>query len=96
VVLHEDVAVLRDAGGAGVSEKLGELATEAGGGELDVFDGGFGHDLGSVLGEGRVGDDALIASLGAVLLAGCFKRVITRSCKRARSSSGRRRRKWRF
>ena len=43
VVLHEDVAVLRDARGAGISEKLGELATEAGGGELDVFDGGFGH-----------------------------------------------------
>ena len=43
VVLHEDVAVLRDARGAGISEKLGKLATEAGGGEFDIFDGGFGH-----------------------------------------------------
>ena len=43
VVLHEDVAVLRDARGAGISEKLGKLATEAGGGEFDVFDGGFAH-----------------------------------------------------
>jgi hypothetical protein len=53
-VLHEDIAVLRDAGGAGISEKLGELATEADGGELDVFDGGFGHKKEGLAGfEGR-------------------------------------------
>jgi hypothetical protein len=60
-VLHEDIAVLRDAGGAGISEKLGELATEAGGGQLDIFDGGFGHRNGGEKGA-RVADSGGKAS----------------------------------
>jgi hypothetical protein len=45
VVLEQDVGLLRDVRGAGVSEILGQLATEACGGEFDVFDGGFAHDV---------------------------------------------------
>ena len=43
VVFQKNVTVLRNVRGAGVSKLLGELTTETGGGELDFFNGGFGH-----------------------------------------------------
>ena len=46
-MLEQDVRIVRDVRGAGVSELLSELSAEACGGEFDVFDGGFAHKVGS-------------------------------------------------